>query len=217
MQHYSVLEGLTVNAIGDSYIAPSDKQFKWPDLLRDKYHMELYNEGIGGSTVSSFVTNRNPMCERYDRLPENSPHVVIIEGGRNDFNNRVPLGDAATRDPKTYSGALNVIADALRAKYPKAMFVFISVWNFPNKPEISLTYRDYANAMHAVADGQNAYFIEACNEKESLVDMSDREFRARYSKNADDPSHLNEDGMRLVFPFFERRLAECYTDFVSKQ
>ena len=217
MEYYAILEGLTVNAIGDSYIAPSEKQFKWPDLLQEKYHLALYNEGIGGSTVSNFVTACNPMCERYNRLPANQPHIVIIEGGRNDFNNRVPLGDAGSRNPGTYSGALNVIADALHEKYPKAMFVFISVWNFPNKPDISLTYQDYANAMHAVADGQGAYFIEACKSEESLVDMSSREFRARYSKNEEDPSHLNEDGMRLVFPFFERRLAECYTDFTSKQ
>lgn len=215
--YYEILEGLTINAIGDSYIASNDKEIKWPELMNRKYSLDLHNYGIGGCSVSNFITDRNPMCERYTSMLNNDPDIVIVEGGRNDFNNKVPVGSVNSTDTKTYSGALNVIIDGLQEKYPNAMFVCISVWNFPDTAGNELTHEDYVNAMKAVAEAQGAYFFDSSDVSITGVDMSNALFRSQYCRNPDDPSHLNNEGSKLFFPIIEKKLAEFYTDFLSKQ
>lgn len=215
--YYPILDGLTINAIGDSYIAPSTSEIKWPELMRQKYFLDLTNQGIGGGTVTNFITTKNPMCDRYDQMPNNDPDIVIIEGGRNDFNNKVPIGTLTSKDTTTYIGALNVIVEGLQAKYPNAMFVFISVWNFPDKSGYSLTHKDYVQAMELVAAMHGAYFFDSSDVSLTGVDMSSANFREKFCRNPDDPSHLNNKGSKLFFPNIEKALAEFYTDFLSKQ
>ena len=215
--YYPILDGLTVNAIGDSYIAPSNTEIKWPELMRQKYFLDLTNQGIGGGTVSNYITTKNPMCDRYQKMPNNDPDIVIIEGGRNDFNNKVPIGTWDSKDTTTYMGALNVIVEGLQEKYPNAMFVFISVWNFPDKDGYSLTHKDYVQAMEIVATLHGAYFFDSSDVSLTDVDMSNENFRKFFCRNADDPSHLNNEGSKLFFPNIEKALAEFYADFLSKQ
>lgn len=213
---YSVLKNLTVNAIGDSYIAPASSLQKWPDLLTEKYGWTLVNEGISGCTISNYVTNRNPICDRFDSMIANNPQIVIIEGGRNDFNQKTPIGTLNSTDTKTFMGALNVIIDGMQTKYPNAMIVCVTPWKFPNKSTHTLTYKDYVDAMMQVAEAQGVYCIDASDTKATGVDMTDSAFRAEYCTNPDDVSHLNAAGMELVRPFFDKMLAEYYTDFLKK-
>ena len=51
--YYSVLEGLTMYAIGDSYFGGSGlgQHQTWVNLLGYKYGMTFHNYGIGGNTV----------------------------------------------------------------------------------------------------------------------------------------------------------------------
>ena len=50
-----VLEGLTINALGDSYFegAGLDSQYVWLNLLASKYDINMNNYGKGGSTVTN--------------------------------------------------------------------------------------------------------------------------------------------------------------------
>lgn len=219
--YHNALEGLTMNLIGDSYLDPNAKEdnwpeYMWPDFFQQKYFMKITNHGKSGSTVSNLV-NQNPMCNRYMNLPSNNPDIVVVEGGRNDYNNAVSIGDVNSKDCKTYSGALNTIIDGLQEKYPNAMIVCISPWNFPNtNTSTSLTYRDYVNGMKAVAEKQGVYFINASDPAVSGVNMSDPSFAAQYTIKPGDISHLNQNGMKLVFPNFEKAIAECYHDFLRR-
>ena len=210
------LERVTVNALGDSYFEGNGigKENTWLGLLGKKYKMVMNNYGKGGSTVSNKV-NKNPMCERYMNMSSKAD-IILVEGGRNDFNQEVVIGNAGGTDTTTFSGALNVIIDGLQEKYPNAMIVCISNWNFPGTKNGN-NYSDFANAMKAVANDQGVYFIEACNPSVSGVDMTNELFRAKYCIKESDISHLNEAGMKLVMPYFEKALAACYTDFLSKK
>ena len=215
----SVLEGLTVNALGDSYFdgqGLNQKTEVWLGLLASEYKLKMNNYGKGGSTVSNYV-NKNPMCERYKSLPNNNAYIILLEGGRNDFNKNVPIGTTDSRDTKTFSGALNVIIDGLKEKYPDAMIVCISNWNFPGTSSIGLRYDDYAGAMEAVARAQGVYFIEACDPDVSGIDMKNESFRAKYCIKSSDISHLNADGMKIALEHFAPILERYYTDFLSKK
>lgn len=211
-----VLEGLTINALGDSYFDGEglNRSKVWLGLLADKYDVKMYNYGKGGSTVSNKV-NKNPMCERYSSMANNNADIVLLEGGRNDFNQSVPIGNKDSYDTKTFSGALNTIIKGLKEKYPNAMIVCISNWNFPGTKN-GLDYADYANAMEAVANQQGVYFIKACDPDISGIDMSDEAFRAKYCLKQSDISHLNAKGMKIAMAHFEKILAEYYQDFLKK-
>lgn len=214
--YYEILEGLTINAIGDSYFAGSsiDPQMVWLHLMEKKYGQSMTNQGIGGSTVSNYV-DKNAMCNRYQKLPNNNPQIILIEGGRNDFNQKTPIGTLDSTDTKTFMGALNVIIDGVQAKYPNAMIVCITPWNFPDKDGFTLTYKDYVNAMMAVAEAQGVYCINASDPAVSGVDMRNEAFRAKYNIKSSDVSHLNVNGMKFVLPYFEKALAELYTKFLA--
>ena len=111
----SALNGLTINALGDSYFAgyklDNPDRDVWLSLMAKDYNMVLKNYGISGSTVSNYVTNKNPMCVRYANMSNNNADIVLVEGGRNDFSQNVPIGKAGSRDTKTFSGASVRISD----------------------------------------------------------------------------------------------------------
>ena len=212
-----VLEGLTVNALGDSYFDGEGLNRKkvWLGLLATKYKMKMNNYGKGGSTVSNYV-NKNPMCIRYSSMSNNNADIILLEGGRNDFNQGVPIGATDSHDKKTFSGALNVIIEGLKEKYPNAMIVCISNWNFPGTKN-GLDYTDYADAMEAVAEQQDVCFIRACDPEVSGINMKSTTFRAQYCMNPDDISHLDAAGMKIAMEHFEKILAEYYQDFLDKK
>ncbi len=215
-----LLEGVTVNAIGDSYFNYSkmDKSQVWISLLAKKYDMNMNNYGKGGSTVSNY-NPQTPMCERYTSMPSNNANIVLIEGGANDIAKYTPIGDVDSADTKTFSGALNVIIDGVQERYPNAMIVCITTWNIYDGfyDEGTLNYMEYANAMEAVAERQGVYFIPAYDTEVSGVDMSNVVFRRKYCMSSNDTHHLNEKGMKLVMHSFEKILAEYYQDFLGKK
>ena len=220
LQYFSELEGLTINAIGDSYFAGEGlpKEYVWLGLLASKYNINMNNYGIGGSTISDYV-NQNPMCKRYNQMANNSPDIVILEGGRNDYMQKVPLGSVNSTDTKTFMGAINVTIDGLQAKYPNALIICITNWNYNPTSTHDSPYGGsavYANAMKQVADAQGVYCIMANAPSVSGVDVSTSTFRAKYCMKPGDVSHLNVEGMKLVMPKFEAIIAERYKDFLKK-
>ena len=62
----NLLMGITMYAMGDSYFGGSSvgKAITWVDQMGKKYGMDFINYGIGGSTMSAYVTNKDPMCIR---------------------------------------------------------------------------------------------------------------------------------------------------------
>ena len=202
------LEDLTVNAFGDSYFGGQTaemKQYVWPQLLANKYGWKFMNYGKNGGMVSAYpqvvsYSTPEPMVTRYASMKDNNPHIVIVDGGRNDYNAGTPIGTLESDDPKTFMGALNIIIDGLRKKYPNAMLVFTTVWKFDYANDIGLTYLDYAEAMETVCEAKGVYCFRAYDPDISGVDMSNAAFRAQYSLKSSDRSHLNLEGMKLVMP-----------------
>ena len=52
--------------------------------------------------------------------------------------------------------------------------------------------------------------INAMDQTATGVKMTDASFRSKYCMNPNDISHLNADGMKLVFPVFEKAIADFY-------
>ena len=215
------LERVRVNAIGDSYFNYSkmDKKDVWLSLMAKKYNMQMNNYGIGASTVSNYQGS-NPMCERYTDMFGKDADIILIEGGANDMSHDTLLGEIDSYDKSTFSGALNVIIEGVKERYPDAMIVCISMWNVYSSyyaDKTAKTYRDYTDAMEAVAERQGVYFVAAYDPEISGIDMNNVAFRAKYSMTMSDPHHLNAEGMKIAMSHFEKVLAGYYEDFLSKK
>ncbi len=212
---YGVLHGLTLAAIGDSYFGGHgiDPNEVWLVLLARKYGMTLCNHGINGSSVSCFHENHkryHPMCLRYSEMPDKAD-IVILEGGRNDFNIGAPVGETDSRDMHCYAGALNTVLDAFHSKYPDALIIGITPWYVNEK------MKPYSDKMLQVCAGQSVPCFHAADQTLSTVYMTDPAFRAEYCVSPGDISHLNAEGMKYVLPVFEKFIGETYTEYLKSK
>ena len=213
--YYEILEGKTINVIGDSLLAGQSGQadYVWPALLASKYNMAFKNYAIAGCTLSGCEGGNNPIIERYSSMADNDPDIVIIEGGRNDYNKCAPLGSVYSHDTTTYYGALRTLIEGLREKYPNAEIIAVSFWNASDKKnDDGRTCNEYTNAMKNLCKNMGVPLIDATDEKASGVYMTDPAFRAEYCVAASDVCHLNNDGMKLALPFFEKEIARILSE-----
>ena len=210
---YDILKGKSFTVIGDSYFAGSDidKSLVWPALMAKKYDMEFCNYGIGGSTISAYNGGRNPMVNRYKDMINNNPDIVIIEGGRNDYNISVPLGTLQSTDTATMMGASRVLITKVKEKYPNALIICVTCWEVGGKANSAGNVCSaYGKALLDVCADMGVLCINAMDQKATGVYMTNADFRKKYCIGPNDISHLNADGMKLVFPFFEKTIADLY-------
>lgn len=213
--YYDVLEGKSINFIGDSLFAGHSlgKHYTWPALIGAKYSMPYSNNGISGCTLSACAGGENPIINRYDKMPDNSPDIVVFEGGRNDFNKGASLGAAYGGDLTTYRGAVSALIDGLREKYPNAIIIAVTFWKANDKQNsIGLTCDEYSSAMMEVCRAKGVPYIDATNQAESGIYMTDKSFREQYSLASSDVCHLNYEGMKLALRFFEKEIARIVSE-----
>ncbi len=221
--YYDSLKNITVNAYGDSYLKGNglNSNYIWASMLSTKYGWTYSNYAENGKRVSGYnytETTNIPMYKGYKSMTNNKPNLVILDGGRNDYNNNVPIGTIDDEDSNTFMGSLNILFKGLRKKYADAALVYLTVWNFPNtNKESTLTYLDYAQATEKVCEKWGVYCFKAYDPAVSGVDMTSETFRAQYCMTASDISHLNLSGMKLVMPTIETYLNQCMTDWATNK
>ena len=209
--YFSSLEGKKISFIGDSLFGGHGIQPEevWCALLAEKYGMAYCNYGINGCTLSACEGGKNPIVSRYTQMADNDPDIIVIEGGRNDYNKCAVLGGKNSKDISTYRGAIRSLVEGLSEKYPDALIVAVTFWNANDrKNDDGRTCNEYTDAMKEVCADMGVPVINAADEEASGIKMTDSAFRAAYSVNSTDVCHLNAAGMRLALPFFERELAE---------
>ncbi len=148
-----ILEGKTMVVLGDSLIYGnvSGTEYTWPSLLAQQEQMIVHNHGVNGNTLAYVEGHGEPMCRRYAQMEEPADYVVVL-GGANDRRLDVPMGDPESMDDSTFMGALNVLAQGLLEKYPKAKLLFMTNYNRKRKPNsLGLRDIDYVDAMLQIA------------------------------------------------------------------
>ena len=206
-------------AMGDSYFGGSSlgKEGTWVNLLGEKYGMDYVNYGIGGSTMSDYVTDKNPMVLRYTRMAKGDADIILLEGGRNDRTKEVPIGDLDSRDSKTFMGSINIMLDGMLKTYPNALIILVTPWYHTGKVAATgLSNVDYANAMRSLAEHRNdkrIVCLYAADPNTIGVNMNDAAFRKKYCIAENDVSHLNLDGMKYVLTYMEQFIASEYAKF----
>lgn len=208
--YYENLKGLRAAFIGDSLFGGHGigKENSWIALLSDKYEMVSENCGSNGCTLSACEGGARPIVSRLSDITLEDPELIVVEGGRNDYNKAAALGVIGD-DISTFRGALSKVIESLRERFPKATVVCVTFWGVGQRENaIGLPTSAYTDAMKDVCENMGVPCIDATDPQTTLVDMRDPEFRREFCWVPGDVCHLNVEGMKRVMPFFERELAK---------
>jgi lysophospholipase L1-like esterase len=240
-EQVKALENLNVLAVGDSlfdgdflsgdrqWIGLLAKECSWnlTNLGQDgwtvSYNPTVYEDGVQvrpamvdhllnnanykyGSTSYYSQTNHEPVTDTVD--------LILLEGGINDYNWGMPLGDITSSDIGTLYGAFHTMIDTLYEAHPDAKIVLVTTWHRDGTRADGAEAMDFvANALKNIkstnyANDDRVILIDAGDPAVSGIDMSDAEFRAAYAKSVDDSAHLNEAGMERMATSMLALLAE---------
>ena len=172
MGNNSAYRKLTYTALGDSITygaAPnSGKIVKVPycnevgNVLKLK---RVHNLGISGSTIAGGPNSFTPMSERYTEIDASS-NIISVLGGINDYGRSISLGAIEDTTNTTFYGALNVLAQGLKEKYPNAFIFFMtplpignSVNHIPNS--VGAYVEDYVQAIKDVCNKYDVSVLDS--------------------------------------------------------
>ena len=185
--------------LGDSYVNNSndDGSPHAYEVVAIRNSMQYFDYGIPGNTLArkgdgSTNWDTNAMVVRYVNMNDNLDYIGF-EGGTNDQNRGIPVGELTDSTAFTFCGALNILCEGLLKKYVgKKVF---GVTRF-NVNDASLTFID---AFESVCQ---RWSIPCLSGRRNEVYMRIPEFRAKYSNTAGDVSHFN----KLGHEYFAERL-----------
>lgn len=226
--YHEELEGAHIYAIGDSYLEGNGINYNdnWLNLLVARYNAQLVSHGKNGSAISAYAKNNNPMVNRYQNLP-NDPDadIIIFEGGRNDYNQNVPIGTVGDPDVNTFAGAVLTTIDGLLQKYPEAVILCMTPWNLDELTTganqvngAGNRTRDYSDAFKQVIEYVNNDRVRLIRNDDTSVipvHMTHYSFRKDFCMNVGDISHLNGYGMETIMPYLESEIAALYKDYLA--
>lgn len=137
---------------GDNGLGTGSNSVSW---LAQLPFGKVNNNGVKGSRIAVTAGKTDSFVERYAAIP--TAPVISIEGGTNDYQNNVPLGDINSTDNTTFYGALKTVFKGVRENNPDSkIFVMTPMkrtYGYGIGPNgIGLKLLDYVNAIKEVAD-----------------------------------------------------------------
>ena len=226
--YHEELEGVHIYAIGDSYLEGNGINYNdnWLSMLAARYDAQLVSHGRNGSSVSAYASKNNPMVNRYQNLPDDpDADIIIFEGGRNDYNQNVPIGTVGEADPNTFAGAVLTTIDGLLQKYPEAVILCMTPWNLDGMTtganqlnKVGNRTRDYSDAFIQTVEYMNNDRVRLIRNDDTSVipvHMTGYYFRKSFCMNGGDISHLNGYGMKTIMPYLENEIAALYKDYLA--
>ena len=192
--------------LGDSYVqgnatGTADNAY----TLVAKNNDYVYNMmGIGGNTAAEYTglsSDRPAMVVRYANIPKSN--IIGIEGGRNDYNNSIPIGTDSDFVSTTFKGALNIICKGLKDNNPNAIIFGVPCWKVTSVPKNKAGFNqvDYWQAFNDIVNKKYGYPV--LDVTKVGVNMDDATFRKNYCESNYDVSHLNKQGMLNYLPYLQ--------------
>lgn len=129
-----ILEEKKIALLGDSItrgIYLSDENNCYAKLLEKAVRWGAFsNHSVPGSRIGEYIGPdpkriKGSFLARYPQMPDDAD-IVVIFGGTNDFGiGNAPMGAASDKDPYTFCGAVNLLFDGVKQKYPSAAIVVV--------------------------------------------------------------------------------------------
>ncbi|EUJ21743.1 Internalin A [Listeria grandensis FSL F6-0971] len=183
--------------LGDSITIGLRANVAFPNIVAKQLRLPtIQNEGISGASVAQNSAAPISIVRRLEALDTSNTTDVVIFGGTNDFQFNTPMGTPNSTDENTFYGALNQIAEKLKASNTTIHFV-TPMWRarqvvgdgkdsdlYPNK--LGLYLNDYGTAVKNVASKYNARYLDLYSEK------------AAYENDLPDGLHPNNNGQYFI-------------------
>ncbi|ENZ7233475.1 MULTISPECIES: SGNH/GDSL hydrolase family protein [Klebsiella] len=154
--------GKKIDVMGDSNVAYN----KWQPLVAAELGCSFLNHGVGGSKIAKpdSASTQISMCDdvRINALDTSAAAWICGPWGTNDWAQNIPIGNISDTVNTTVYGALNIIAQKLRARAPTKPILWATPFNGDYDSPRSAAWADgetngygrvsdYAAAIRAVA------------------------------------------------------------------
>ena len=166
------------------------------------------NHGESGRVVATgasgaTVPDARSFCNYYSSLPSGA-NLVTVFGGVNDFILGVPLGSPSSTDKSTFYGALNVLADGLKSKYPSGRITFftpIRIGGHATTNKSGHTLKDYRNAIVTVCNNKGLEVLDLYS-----LDSMDANISVSNYMGDWDTTHPNGNGQQVIADYMVQQM-----------
>ncbi|HIE8535750.1 TPA: GDSL-type esterase/lipase family protein, partial [Klebsiella variicola subsp. variicola] len=121
--------GKVIDVLGDSNVAYN----KWQPLVAAELGCTFLNHGVGGSKIAKpdSSSTQISMCDdvRINALDTSAAAWICGPWGTNDWAQNIPIGSISDTVNTTVYGALNIIAQKLRARAPTKPILWATPFN----------------------------------------------------------------------------------------
>ncbi|MGU3597130.1 GDSL-type esterase/lipase family protein [Klebsiella variicola] len=121
--------GKVIDVMGDSNVAYN----KWQPLVAAELGCTFLNHGVGGSKIAKpdSSSTQISMCDdvRINALDTSAAAWICGPWGTNDWAQNIPIGSISDTVNTTVYGALNIIAQKLRARAPTKPILWATPFN----------------------------------------------------------------------------------------
>ena len=164
----TLLNGENLADVGDSLLDQNGTQ----PILMGKYNMSSNQSlAVGGKKMVS--GDADSIVNQIQGIT-NSPKLILIGGGTNDFYTSSPIGNLNSTDTTEYCGAVSFVLDYAIANYPDATILKLGL-PFGNLATVNtsadgqinasgLTRSDYMNAEKQLCEDRNIVYVNQLEE-----------------------------------------------------
>lgn len=184
----SILYGKTLDIIGDSYVANNGKPVSetWHYKIATQHAMKYNNYGINGNGLVTTKATGAPVVNRVGDMDSSADYVIVV-GGKNDYNQQVPISD--------FKAGLVKLIQELAERFVGKKICFFTPWSIVESETMNVSLAQYSQAIEDVC---GAYSISCFNSsKRSGILAYSGAFQTKYFQTSTDRSHLNDAGHNL--------------------
>ena len=164
----TLLYGANMADVGDSLLDQNGTQ----PILMTKYNIAS-NQSLSVSGKKMVSGDANSIVNQIQGIT-NSPKIILIGGGTNDFGLSSPIGELSSTDTTEYCGAVSFVLDYAIANYPDATILKLGLpfgdWqtagSFANGQtnSLGLTRSDYMSAEKQLCEDRSIVYVNQLEE-----------------------------------------------------
>lgn len=214
------LSGKSIIAVGDGMISGHSlgEGFSWLSDIGIQHGMTYYNFGVNKSSIAysdaAFADENLALCRQYQTVLDIVPSadIVLIEGGMNDRNYNIPIGEQMDQGDETFLGALNSLIDRYQAAYPEAKILCMTPYHRNDVVnDLGLSDADYAAAMLSLCESRGISCFN--NYALSGVDFTNND----YASYADEGLYLGREANQHFSPAAYANIESLYEEWLLSQ
>ncbi len=205
------LAGLSVNVIGDSYVANhrAAKEETWHAKVAKAHGMTYRNYGRNGSCIAFDRSKEGfgkSLSQRYGDM-DNDADIVLIIAGHNDAG----LAGTCADSLQTVRDSLDHLLTNIERKFPDAQIGYVTPW-FIDSPG----FKEVMGIIRDVCRRHDVPVLDNYNDR-CVIKVGDPDFRKKYFQGANDTAHLNAAGHDLFRPTGEAFVSRLALRLLQKR